>query len=434
MSEPKVVIEKLEKSKRKISIVLSWDDFFQLIKKAAKELSKEVKLNGFREGKIPFEVMERTLGKERLLAEGTERAVKKHYVDAILDNSIKAIGQPKVQIKKIAWGNDLEFEAEVAELGEFFLGDWRKTAAKVNAKYQKDSFKVKEEEIQRELDFLASQRAKLTTVDRMAKIGDQLEIDFVVLIDNVPIEGGTAKKHQLVLGEKKFIPGFEDQLVGLLAGAEKKFELKFPEDYHSRNLAGKKATFEVKVGLVQERELPKIDDDFARGIGKFKSLEELKKNIKEGIIEEHKNDLRRKREVEMIEAVVEGFKGEIPDILIDEEVHRMIHEIEDRATSMGISKKDYFEKIGKSEDELKAGWRKKEALNRVRAALFLEQLAKEENINPSSEEIEEQMNRMIQYFKTFGDVEKNLDLKALYNENKYRLTQEKVFDLLLSVK
>jgi trigger factor len=284
---------------------------------------------------------------------------------------------------------------------------------KINEKFSKQKVEVKSEDVERELNFLANQRAKIVTVDREVKTGDQVELDFEAWKDNAPIEGGTAKKHQLVIGEGKFIPGFEDQLVGMKAGEKKDFDLAFPADYHQKNLAGQVTNFKVSIGLVQERELPELNDEFASGIGKFKNLKELKENLNKGMEEEEKKKIQQNQRVEVIEEVIKNVDVELPEILIESEVSRIQKELENDVAKMGLDRKQYIQQLGTTEEKLIEQWKQKEAPNRVKAALIMKKVSNDQKLAPSAKEVEERANVILQQYGAMqrGDVEKILIFK-----------------------
>lgn len=428
-----VKIKKLSQSEVKLICKVPAKKLEEAIQLRAKELSKELKIDGFRSGKIPYDVIERNVGREKLLNEGAEKIVKKIYVDAVLDNKIEAVGQPRIDVKKIAWGNDLEFEATVACLPEIKIGEWRKEAKKINEEYKGKKSEIKKEEIQRELDFLANQRAKIVTVNREAKQGDQVEVDFQVFKDNVAIEGGSADKHPVVIGKGNFIPGFEEKLVGMKAEEEIEFELAFPEDYHQKNLAGQKTLFKVKVNLVQERELPKIDDGFASGIGKFKNLAELKKNLKSGLEKEKTDKTRREQELKIMDMIIEKTEADVPKILVESEIKKMMAELDNDIARMGLKKQQYFDQLKTTEEKIKKQWEEKDAVKRVKAALIMKEIAKDQDINISAEKIETQMNQVMQYYKTINRAKKDIDMQVLYENIKAELTNKAVLDYLVGL-
>ncbi|MDA3814939.1 MAG: trigger factor, partial [Patescibacteria group bacterium] len=280
--------------------------------------------------------------------------------------------------------------------------------------------------------FLANQRAKTVTVNREVKKGDQVEIDFEAWKDNAPIEGGTAKKHQMIVGEGKFIPGFEDQLIGMKAGDKKDFDLNFPKDYHQKNLAGQPTTFKVTVNLVQERELPEINDEFASGVGKFKNLKELKDNLTKGMEEEEKNKNFQNQRVEVIEEVIKNIDVELPEVLVESEISRIQQELENDVTRLGLDKNQYIQQLGTTEEKLIEQWREKEAPNRVKAALIMKKISRDQKLEPSAKEVEERANAILQQYAAMqqGDVKKDIDIQRLYDSLKAEMMNEKALDYL----
>ncbi|HBP00923.1 MAG TPA: trigger factor, partial [Candidatus Moranbacteria bacterium] len=285
----------------------------------------------------------------------------------------------------------------------------------------------------KELSQLAQSRVQLVAVEREAKDGDSVLIDFQVKRQGVPIEGGTSKNHPLVLGKGVFIPGFEENVIGMKAGEEKEFELKFPEEYHEKSLAGNPATFSVKLNAVQERKTPEVNDAFAKSLGKFETLEELKKNMGEGLLKEKEEQFKEKKRAEYIEKLVESTKAELPEVLVHEELHRMIGEFEMQLSGMGITFDKYLEQIKKSQDDVEKEWQP-QAEKRILAALALEKVAKEKEIEVPAEKIEAEINRTMAQYKNVKDVEKNIDLAKLYNYVKGNLQNEEVLKLMEDLK
>lgn len=432
--ENKVEIEKLEGSEVKISIVIPKDDFTKYVVVATKGLASEMKVDGFRNGKVPAAMVEKTLGTEKLLYEAAEGAVREAYTNAVIDNKIQAIGEPRIDIKKIAKDDDFEFIAIVGILPELVFKDWKGDVIKVNKKFQKEEIKVEKKEIDHEVEFLAKQRAKIVTVNRAAKNDDLVDIDFDVFQDNVAIEGGSAKKHSLTIGEAKFIPGFEENLIGMKAGDEKEFNLAFPKEYQAKHLAGKDSEFRIKMNLVQEKQIPEINEEFAKEIGKFKSLKELKDNIEKGVTQEKtkKRDDEHKKEV--IEAMIKNIEVAIPHVLIEREMDIMLQELEGDISRIGLTKEKYFEQVKTTEKKLRKDWQKEAAPQRVKAALILKELADKEKLNPSTKEIEEKVNQTLEYYKNLGNTDDKIDPQRLYEATKGSLANEKVLQFLMETK
>ncbi len=426
-----VKTEDKSKSSKELVFKIPAKDFDKFYQQSLKELSKDLKVSGFRKGKVPAEVAEKELTLERILYNAGDIAIRKVYVDAVIENNISAIGEPKIELKNIKKGEDLEFVATVDLLPEVELKDFQKDIDKVNEKFSKQEVKVDDKDVQKEIDVLASQKVKVVTVNREAQKGDQVEVDFDVFVNNVAIEGGSAKKHPVVIGENKFIPGFEEKLIGAQTDDEKEFELEFPKDYHAKNLAGKKAKFKVKVGLVQERELPEINDEFAKGFGRFKNLQELKDNIKHGLAHEQEHKKEDEWKKELIETLLTKVDIEIPASLVNNEVEVMMRELENDVMRLGLTKEQYFSQVKTTEEKMKEEWKKKQAPNRVKAALILQHLAKEHKLAPKKELIQQQVDQIVQQQTAYGQDPAKLDIQRIYEAIKGSLTNEEVFKWLM---
>jgi trigger factor len=424
-------INDLSKSSKELVFKVSADEFNKFYEESLKELGKDLKVAGFRKGKIPTDVIEKELTPERILYNAGDLAIRKIYVDAVVKENIPAIGEPKIDLKNIVKGEDFEFTAKIDLLPEIELKNYQKDIDKVNEKFINKKSEVKVEDIQKEIDVLAGQKVKVVTVKREAQKGDQVEVDFDVLVNNVIIEGGSAQKQIIIIGDNKFIPGFEGQLIGTKAGEEKEFELEFPKDYHAKHLAGKKAKFKVKINLVQERELPKIDDEFAKSFGKFKSLKELKDNIKHGLEHEQEHKKEDEWKKELIEALLEKSEAEIPEILIDNELDVMMRELENDVMRIGMQKEQYFAQIKTTEEKMKKEWREKQAPNRVKAALILKKIAKDNKLEPNKEAVQASVDQIVQQQTAYGQDASKLDLQRIYEAVKGSLTNEEVFKFLM---
>ena len=424
------MIKKLSKSRIEFSVSVPWSDWEKYLDTAAEEASREIKIPGFRPGKAPRKIVAQKVGSDVLLNNAAEMAVQKSYVDYVTKEKLEVIGTPEIELKTVAEEKDLEYVARSAVMPKVIVSEkYKKAIEKINRQYKDKKVAVSDEEVQLELDKLANSRAKLVTVTRGAQKSDSAEVDFTVLIAGVPIENGTSKNHPVVIGKEVFIPGFEDNLIGMQAGEEKEFELEFPKDYHSQNLKGKKAIFRVKVNLVQERQVPKINDEFAKSLGNFENLEALKKNMRSGLEHEQTHKMSESKRGECIEKIIENTEVEIPEVLIHDEIHKMFHEFEHQIQSMGMNMDQYLEQIKKKREELEKDW-EPNAIKRVKSAMALNQIVKEEQIALPSKEIEAEMNKTLQYYKDTKDSAKNIDMERLYNYTKGVLENEKVFEML----
>lgn len=426
-----IVVKKLPQSKAELSITLAWDEWKKEMDHAAEHMAKDVKIPGFRPGKVPRDVLEKRYGKEALLMEAAEHAVSHSYARALEQEKVDAIGQPEVKLETVKEGEPLIYAITTAVMPEVKLAEWKKAVKEANAAHAKKmaALAVEPKEIEDELNRLATMRAKFVTVARPAQLEDSVEVDFEVKQDGVVIEGGKSDKHPLVLGKGVFIPGFEEGIVGMQEEEEKTMTLSFPDDYHATHLAGKPAEFAVKLRLVQERQIPTVDDEFAKSLGSFETLEDFKKTLSEGILEEKKNKGKEEGRTAILDALVSKSTIEFPEILVAEELNRMTQEFQSQVEMMGIPFEQYLEHSKKSLDDLRKDW-DEQAKKRLSAGIILEKLADEDEVEIDSKEVEEEMNNTLQYYKRVKDAEKNIDLERLYASTRGRLRNEKVFEML----
>lgn len=409
---------------------MEWSEWEKYIAPAVSEISAEFKFPGFRPGKAPRNLVEQKVGKEMILSHAAEKAISKSYSDFVIKEKLAVLGSPQVEIDKIVENEPLVFKATVAVMPKVTVkDDYKVEIKKINADFQKKTAKVGEEEITLELEKIANSRVKLVTVRRPAAKNDSVEVDFAVSIDGKVIEGGESKNHALVIGKEVFIPGFEDNLIGMNENEEKEFELSFPDSYHKKELAGKAAKFNVKMDLVQERQIPEINDEFALSLGKFKNLSELKKNIQEGLEHENEHKLKEEKHGKYLDAIVKSLEGELPEALVADELNRMAQEFEGQIQSTGMTLDHYLEHLKKDKAELLKDW-EPQAEKRIKSAMALKEIAKNEEVKVESAEVEAEMNKTVQYYKNVKDFEKNVDMQRLYSYVKGTLENDKVFEML----
>jgi len=295
---------------------------------------------------------------------------------------------------------------------------------------KKNNSKVEKEEIDNSLDYLQKSRAKLITVNKPAKTGNRMEIDFEVRKAGVKIENGTSKNHPLILGEKRFIPGFEDNLEGLSAGEEKEFCIQVPQNWPDKRVADSHLNCKVKVNLGQERTLTEINEEFAKSLGLFENLESLRRSIGNGLLEEKELKEKQRIQIELIEKIAKDSKITVPAVLIDEEVEKMIAEFKFSITGLGLDFQNYLNEIKKTTDELKKEWRQ-QAEDRVRINICLKAIAEKEKIEIEDREIEDKINEELKQYTSINEAKKDIDLKALREYTKDVLRNEKVLGLLI---
>jgi trigger factor len=411
-------------------LIVPWNQWEKYLDITAAEASQEIKIEGFRPGKAPRKLVEQKIGKNTILYNAGEKAARKSYADFVTREKIEVLGRPDMEIIDIEEGKDMRCKVKVAVVPEVKIDEkYVKGIKNINQEYSQKETTVDEKEVDLEIEKLANNRVKLVTVRRETQKDDNVEIDFEVLMGNVPIEGGISKKHNLIIGRGVFIPGFEEQLIGMKEGEEKEFELNFPENYHQKNLAGKPATFRVKLNLVQERQTPEINDEFAVSLGKFKNLEELKNSVREGLEHENKHKREEEKKTRYLEEISKSTDVDLPDVMVDEDLRNMIDDLDQQAQAMGLNLETYLVRIGKTKEDLEKEWRP-QAEKRVVSAMVLKEIAKLENIVAEAPEVEAEMNKVMAYYKNVKDIEKNIDMERLYNYCKGIVENEKVFEFL----
>jgi trigger factor len=428
-----IIKKSLPASRLQMTITLPWEDWQKEIEHASSEMAKNVKLPGFRKGKVPKEVVEQRFGREAVLAEAAEHAVSHSYPKVLNQEGVEAIGHPAVKLEALKEGEPLVYVVETDVMPTITLGDWKKAVKKINQESDKQKLSVDESEVEAELARLTEMRAPLITVNKEAGEGDTALVDFEVKQDGVLIEGGKSDNHPLVLGSNTFIPGFEEEVFGMEAGETKTFSLVFPVEYHAKHLAGKPAEFTVTLHAVQEKQLPELTDEFVKTLGKFETVEELKANIRTGIEEEQKAKSIEERRVKILDTLVGSTTIEYPEVLVHEEESRMLREFASQAEMMGMNFNDYLTKMGKTEDDVRKEWNP-QAKKRIAAELVLQAVAKDEEIVADSEEIEEEINKTMQYYKNVEEAEKKIDLPRLYTAVREQLQNRKTLEYLETVK
>ena len=390
---------------------------------AASELSKDMKVDGFRPGKVPAEIVEREKGSQELYNQAANLAIQKTLPKAILDNEIEIVGQPEIQVIQIARGNPMKYKAIFWIIPEVELGKYKEIRVK------RKKLEVEDREVDKSLEYLQKSRVKLVTVNRPARNGDRLEIDFSTRLGGVKVENGESKNHPLILGEARFMPGFEKELEGMKTGEEKKFSLKTPKEWPQKNLVGKNLDFQVKLNLVQERDIPKLSDEFVKSLGDFKSLDQLKKSIKQGIFQEKELKEKERIRAEIIERIADSSKIDMPEALVVLELDKMVNELQASVGDMGLDFDKYLSQIKKTVDDLKKEW-KVQAEKRARINLVLRAVAKKEKIEIGDDEVKERIDETLRHYPNIEETKKNLDISALKEHIKGVIRNEKVFELL----
>jgi len=411
----------LEKSQIELTIELSLEEFAPYIEKGAAKVSQEVKIEGFRPGKVPFDILKAKIGEMTILEEAAHLAIHKTIDEVVTSNTIgrQAIGQPQVNVTKLAPSNPLEYKVVVSLLPTVALGKYKDLNLAV------EKAEVSDKELDKSLRDLQEMRAQEVVADRAVGEGDKVTVDIKMSLDKVPLEDGQHRDLAVILGQDYFVPGFDKKLIGAKKGEVIKFELPYPDDHHQKNLAGKMVEFEVKINEVYDRKKPEINDEFA-GFFQLKDLAELKKNIKESLLHEkqHKVDLRN--ESEMLSKIIADTKfGDLPDVIVDSELKNMLAELEQSVVRQGGKFEDYLQHIKKDRAALMLELAPN-AVKRVKSALVIRELALIEKIAPAHEEIHEKIDELKKQYVGQPEILKMFEEEGYHHYLGNVLTNEKV--------
>ena len=419
-----VKVEKTEnKNELKLEFTVEAKIFDEGIKKVFTKNAKYFNIPGFRKGKAPMNIVEKFYGDEIFYEDAFNEVVPEVYEKAIKEENLDVVSKPDIQVTQIGKGKDLIFTAVVQTKPEVKLGKYK------GIELEKPENTVTDESIKHELDKMAERNARMVTVtDRVAKKGDTVVIDFVGTVDGVAFEGGRAENHELELGSGSFIPGFEDQVIGMKAEDKKDVKVKFPEDYFSKELAGKDAVFAVTVHEIKNKELPKLDDEFAKDVSEFDSLKELKADIKAK--QEKDNELRTKSELEeaAVKKVTDAAEVEIPSGMIEVELDNMVEDMNRRLSYQGVTFDQYLKMIGKS----MADFRKESeesAKSSVKMRLVLEAVYKDAKLKVEDTEVD---NKVKELAEAYGRKEDELKANEELMKNiKNSIETEKAVNFLV---
>jgi trigger factor len=381
-------------------------DYAKHMEAAATRLSQRAAIHGFRPGKAPYNIVKQQLGEVRILEEAMQSIVEKNFFQVVQEEKLETIGMPQITIEKFAPGNDLVFKAEVALLPEVKLAD----IAKI--KVEKKAVTVSKEQLDETINHLRKMQGKEVLKDGAAGKDDKIVVDFDMFIDNVAIEGGQAKNHQIYLNEPHYIPGLAEQLVGLKKDAAKEFKLKFPKEHYQKNFAGKDVDIKVKANEVYTLEYPEINEEFAKALGQ-KSLEELRNLLTANISKEEEKKETERVEVAILDQVIEGSTfGEIPEVLLNAEKQKIFYELKQGLEERGISVEQYLNDIKKTEKELQDGFAE-QADKRAKAALISRAIAKENNLAVEESELSAEVDAIRAAYPNNPTVEENLKRKEV---------------------
>ena len=416
-------MEKLEGSKVKLTIEIGAEAFEDAVQQAYLKTRKNYNVPGFRKGHAPRKVLENTYGWLVFFDDAFDIVYPDAYQAAVEESGITPVDRPEISILSIEKGEPVVFTAEVPVKPEVTLGAYK------GIEVEKQEYNVTDEmvelEIHKEQEKIAS---TVEVTDRPVQNGDKVNLDYSGSVDGVKFDGGTAEGQELTIGSGMFIPGFEEQMVGMNVGEEKDLNVTFPEQYHSEELAGKEAVFHVKVNAIEETVLPEADDEFAKDVSEFDTIEELRADKRKKLIEAEELRAKTIRENILVEKACENATVEIPEAMIERQMEYITNDIRYRLSMQGISLEDYCKYTGTTMEDMRAEMRP-DAEKRVKSQLILEAIGKAENIEATPEEIEEKLN---EYCAQFGD-KADAFKEGLTDEDKLYFADQIVLDKTIAV-
>ena len=418
---------KVEKTKNaneiKIEIKIDAEKFDNAIKKVYFQSAKYFNIPGFRKGKAPQAIVEKYYGKEIFYEDAFNEIAEDEYKKAIEDNKLDVVSKPEIDIVKMEKGQDLIFTATVQTKPDSKLDKYK------GIEIDKIEYNVKASDIKEELKKMQEKNERIISVeDSPVKNGNITIIDFEGFADGEAFDGGKAENYELEIGSGAFIPGFEEQIIGMKVGDEKDIVVKFPEDYHAKELAGKDATFKVKLHEIKKKELPELDDEFAKDVSEFDTLEELKKSIKERLEKLNKQKEDAEKRDAVINAIVENLEVEIPSGMIEVEIDNMIADMEQRMSYQGLRLEQYLKMLNKTVEQLRTEY-EPVAINSIKSRLALEKVIENEKIDATDEEINNKIEEMAKnYGKKPEELQENKNLKNYIIEG---IKNEKAIDFLI---
>ena len=376
-------VEKMEKNMAKLTIEVAAEDLEKAMQNAYQKAKGRISIPGFRKGKAPRKMIEQMYGKGVFLEDAVNALIPEHYSKALAECELEIVSQPTIDITQAEPGKALIFTAEVAVKPEVTLGDYK------GVEVPKTEITVTDEDVEAELKKEQEKNSRTISVeDRAAQLNDIVTIDFEGSVDGVPFDGGQATEYPLTLGSNTFIPGFEDQLVGAKVGDDVDVKVTFPEEY-------------------QAKELPELDDDFAKDVSEFDTLAEYKEHVKTNLVERKENEAKRAKEDAAVDKAIENAQMDIPEAMLQTQCRQMLDDFSRRMQSQGLSMDQYFQFTGMTAEKMMEDM-KPQALKRIQTRLVLEKVAEVENIQPTEEEVNEEISKMAEAYKMEADKLKEL--------------------------
>ena len=421
-------ILKKEKNIVSLEFTVTQDEFEEAVNKAYLKVKNSINVQGFRKGKAPRHIIEKKYGKSIFYDDALDFAVQEAYPKAVNELELDVIDSPKVNVEKFEEGEDIVITADVEVMPEVDLPQYK------GVEVVKTDIKVTEEDVEKELKTIQEKNARIVEVaDRPVQKGDFLTIDYEGFVGEEQFEGGTAENQTLEIGSDSFIPGFEDQLIGKEKGEEVTVNVTFPEEYHAENLKGKDAVFNVKIHEIKAKELPEIDDEFAKDISEFDTLEELKDDTRKVLQQKASDTVKISNDNNVVTKIVNDTKLEVPEVLIQREMEYLGRQYENQFRQQGFNGKEYDNLINNFVKQYKEGARSQAEFN-VKAELVLDALIKKEEINVTDEELKQEIDKIAESYKVEEDRLEAFKDAMMQSDASYikdTIQKRKVIDMLV---
>ena len=421
-------ILKEEKNIVTLEITVSQDEFEKAVNKAYLKVKNNINVQGFRKGKAPRHIIEKKYGKGIFYDDALDFAIQEAYPVAVKELELDIIDSPKINIERFEEGEEIVFTAEVEVIPEVELPEYK------GVEVVKTEIKVTDEDVERELKSVQDKNARIVEVaDRPVQEGDFLTIDYAGFVGEDQFEGGTAENQTLEIGSNSFIPGFEDQLIGKTKGEEVTVNVTFPKEYHSEDLKGKDAVFNVKIHEIKAKELPEMDDEFAKDVSEFDTLEELKADTRKVLEQKAADQVKISNDNNVITKIVNDTVLVVPEVLIQREIEHLGRNYEQQFRQQGFNSKEYDELINNFVNQYKEGAREQAEFN-VKAELVLEAIIKKEEVAVSDEEFKEEVNKIAESYNVEEDKLEGFKESLMESSKSYieeTLQKRKVIDMLV---
>jgi len=420
----KATAEKTDKNSVKLTIEIDAEEFDKSMQKAYLKNRKHINIPGFRKGKAPRKIIEQFYGEAIFYEDAANDIIISTYSDAVKETGIEPVSQPEFDIIQIGNGQNFIYSADVVVKPEVELGEYK------GIEIEKVEYNVTDEDVENEISKIREENARLINIeDRPVQEGDQVILDYKGMIDGEEFEGGSAENAVLEVGSNMFIPGFEEQLIGMNIGEEKEIKVTFPEDYHVEEIKGKEAVFKVKIKEIKEKELPELDDEFAKDVSEFDTFEEFKADVKRKLEEAVQDNMRAEMENNLLQKVVENANVDIPEPMIESEIDRQINELDFTLRYQGLSLEQYLSFVDMSMDDIRAQHRD-QAYGTVKMRLVLEKIGEVEGIEVNDDDLEKEFEKLSeQYGRDVEDIKKDFESNVDYI--KANLKVQKTVDFLM---